>query len=66
MAPGTKHFDEKMSSKDGDALQQVASIGDATLTELNENRNGQFHRSFTPRQVHVCASLPSCSSCRVG
>ncbi|ETI21011.1 hypothetical protein G647_07354 [Cladophialophora carrionii CBS 160.54] len=51
--PETEHFDEKMMSKEGDTLQPVLSIGDATMTDLDDNRNGQFPRSFTPRQVHI-------------
>jgi hypothetical protein len=34
-------------------LPDNMSIEEAQIIEQNENRNGQFHRSFTPRQVHV-------------
>ncbi|KAK5023278.1 hypothetical protein LTS07_009501 [Exophiala sideris] len=47
---------EKTTSKEmgnDTALQPTQSIDDASLIELQENKNGQFHRSFTPRQVHV-------------
>jgi len=36
-----------------ETLEPTTSIDDAQYIELQENRNGQFHRSFTPRQVHV-------------
>lgn len=35
-----------------DRRSSVASIETARLEEI-DGRNGQFHRSFTPRQVHV-------------
>lgn len=34
-------------------LPDNTSIAEAQVIEQHENRNGQFHRSFTPRQVHV-------------
>ena len=34
-------------------LEQTTSINEAELVELHDNRNGQFHRSFSPRQIHV-------------
>lgn len=42
------------SEKAGEVLKPTESIDQAQIIELEENRNGQFHRSFTPRQVHVC------------
>ncbi|OQV04960.1 hypothetical protein CLAIMM_09770 [Cladophialophora immunda] len=48
-----KHVDEKIVQKEGENLQPVNSVEEATLIELGEDRNGQFHRSFTPRQVHI-------------
>lgn len=33
--------------------QPTNSVAEAGMTEIQEDRNGQFHRSFTPRQVHV-------------
>jgi hypothetical protein len=36
-----------------DSLQPTASCGEARIGEVEESRNGQFHRSFSPRQVHV-------------
>ncbi|KAM5341572.1 hypothetical protein ACJ41O_014603 [Fusarium nematophilum] len=41
-----------MSPKEGEALGPQESVREAELTE-HDNRNGQFHRSFTPRQVHI-------------
>ncbi|KAM0257890.1 hypothetical protein ACHAPA_011539 [Fusarium lateritium] len=38
---------------DGSPLEQSGSHHEAELAELNDDRNGQFHRSFTPRQVHI-------------
>lgn len=38
-------------------LEQTTSINEAELVELHDNRNGQFHRSFTPRQIHVRSPL---------
>ncbi|RDW76926.1 hypothetical protein BP6252_04979 [Coleophoma cylindrospora] len=35
------------------ALEQTSSINQAELIELTDQRNGQFHRAFTPRQIHV-------------
>ena len=43
-------------------LPDTASIEEAQLIEQNDNRNGQFHRSFSPRQVHVSRYIPSCIS----
>lgn len=36
-----------------DRRASIASIENAQLVEQIDARNGQFHRSFTPRQVHV-------------
>jgi hypothetical protein len=33
-------------------LQQVISYGDGQITHIDDS-NGQFHRSFSPHQVHV-------------
>ena len=49
-------------SKDGEKgdvksdLQPVQSMGEGDLIEMVDTTNGQFHRSFTPHQVHVCIS----------
>jgi yeast amino acid transporter len=47
-----KHIDVK-ASKEGAGLWPVTSVDDASLVEFHENRNGEFHRSFSPRQVHI-------------
>jgi len=39
-----------------DRRVSIASIEAARVTEIDD-RNGQFHRSFSPRQVHVSAHL---------
>ncbi|KAH7134557.1 amino acid permease/ SLC12A domain-containing protein [Dactylonectria estremocensis] len=36
-----------------DGLTPQESVHEADLAEYNDDRNGQFHRSFTPRQVHI-------------
>jgi len=38
---------------DTNGLEPTATKGEADIGELEETRNGQFHRSFSPRQVHV-------------
>ncbi|KAK5045655.1 hypothetical protein LTR84_009024 [Exophiala bonariae] len=37
----------------GDGLNPSSSIEQASLAELADSRNGQFHRSFSPRQIHI-------------
>ncbi|KZF26119.1 AAT family amino acid transporter, variant [Xylona heveae TC161] len=34
-------------------LQQPLDVQEAEIIEYNEDRNGQFHRSFSPRHVHI-------------
>ncbi|KAL6364822.1 hypothetical protein LRP88_00795 [Fusarium phalaenopsidis] len=41
------------SEKKDNAPERARSMEVTDVIELEENRNGQFHRSFTPRQVHV-------------
>ena len=47
-------------SKDGEKgdvksdLQPMPSMGEGDMIEMVDTTNGQFHRSFTPHQVHVC------------
>jgi hypothetical protein len=48
--PSEKTFNE---SKGETFLEPVQSVGEAYVGDLEQNRNGQFHRSFSPRQVHV-------------
>ena len=35
-------------------LEQYRSVGEGDLVEMVDTTHGQFHRSFTPHQVHVC------------
>ncbi|KAF5001027.1 hypothetical protein FGRMN_1312 [Fusarium graminum] len=41
-----------VSKEDGLAIQPSRSVEEVQAIEMQENKNGQFHRSFTPRQVH--------------
>jgi hypothetical protein len=45
--------DETVDEKKGNYLEHVQSVDEASMHDLEHNRNGQFHRSFSPRQVHV-------------
>jgi hypothetical protein len=51
----------EMAAKTGETdvpdpdLKNISSIQEA---EIVDNRNGTFHRSFSPRQIHVSFSLP--------
>ncbi|KAL2416594.1 Amino-acid permease GAP1 [Exophiala dermatitidis] len=38
-----------------EVLEPSQSVSNAQVIDLQEDRNGQFHRSFTPRQVHIIA-----------
>ncbi|KAJ6139034.1 hypothetical protein N7471_005520 [Penicillium samsonianum] len=38
---------------DTNGLEPIATKGEAGVGELEETRNGQFHRSFSARQVHI-------------
>lgn len=52
-----KHPEIIRKSQDfgGTELNPTVSVDQATFesVQLDENRNGEFHRSFSPRQVHV-------------
>ncbi|PIG88624.1 hypothetical protein AARAC_000456 [Aspergillus arachidicola] len=37
----------------GDMLHPSTSLNDGSMMETQEARNGQFYRSFSPRQVHI-------------
>ncbi|CAG8180173.1 unnamed protein product [Penicillium salamii] len=45
-----KHEKDHKNSND---LEPTATRGEAAVGEMEETRNGQFHRSFSPRQVHI-------------
>ena len=34
-------------------LHPMSSVGEGDMIEMVDTSNGQFHRSFTPHQVHV-------------
>ena len=38
-------------------LHPVQSVGEGDMIEMVDTTNGQFHRSFTPHQVHVGTQL---------
>jgi amino acid transporter len=42
-----------MTKDDGLDLAASRSIDEVQAIEMQEGKHGQFHRSFTPRQVHV-------------
>ena len=37
----------------GQSVGPVVSVQQGKALSLEEDENGQFHRSFTPRQIHV-------------
>lgn len=45
--------DKEAEFEVGEGLNPSTSIEQASLAELADSRNGQFHRSFSPRQIHV-------------
>ncbi len=47
-----KH-DKDIVKDENNGLGPTATKGEAGVGEMEETRNGQFHRSFSPRQVHV-------------
>lgn len=46
-----------VSKEDGLALEPTRSIEEVQAIEMQEGKHGQFHRSFTPRQVHVSKAI---------
>ncbi|KAF5715793.1 amino acid transport GAP1 [Fusarium mundagurra] len=44
-----------MTKDDGLDLAASRSIDEVQAIEMQEGKHGQFHRSFTPRQVHIIA-----------
>lgn len=62
--PGLVAADKEAEFESGDGLQPSTSIEQASLAELNDSRNGQFQRSFTPRQIHVSSAGPRSSLLR--
>ncbi|KAJ5354908.1 hypothetical protein N7541_005952 [Penicillium brevicompactum] len=46
--------DELTKKEDNElALEPVATRSETAVGEIEETRNGQFHRSFSPRQIHI-------------
>jgi amino acid transporter len=45
--------DQTAVKHEANTLQPTESLAEPQIAEMEENRNGQFHRSFSPRQVHV-------------
>jgi amino acid transporter len=45
--------DHKVAHHEKNTFEPTGSLVEPQLGETRENRNGQFHRSFSPRQVHV-------------
>lgn len=60
MLPQTRDADP-ISSKLDDSKehgpQEVQSLNETQAIDPEDDRNGKFHRSFTPRQVHVSLAL---------
>ncbi|GAB1200952.1 hypothetical protein APSETT444_010333 [Aspergillus pseudonomiae] len=50
--PQLKHEIEKTKDM-SDTLHPSTSLHDGSMMETQDTRNGQFHRSFSPRQVHI-------------
>ena len=47
------HPEKETAKKETSLLKPTGSIDDDHVGQTEEGRNGQFHRSFSPRQVHV-------------
>lgn len=45
--------DHKIAQHEKNIHGPTGSLVEPQLGEIRENRNGHFHRSFSPRQVHV-------------
>ncbi|CAG8163040.1 unnamed protein product [Penicillium salamii] len=46
-------YKHEKNYKNSNDLEPTATRGEAAVGEMEETRNGQFHRSFSPRQVHI-------------
>ncbi|CAP85993.1 Pc20g06640 [Penicillium rubens Wisconsin 54-1255] len=47
------HPEKETAKKETSLLKPTGSIDDDHVGQTQECRNGQFHRSFSPRQVHI-------------
>lgn len=56
---GLRAVDKATEFESGNVLQSITSIEQASLAELDDSRNGKFHRSFSPRQIHVGSTQTS-------
>lgn len=45
--------DNDLAKNESNGLDQTLNTREGSIAEIEETRNGQFHRSFSPRQVHV-------------
>jgi amino acid transporter len=52
-----------MTKDEGLDLAASRSIDEFQAIEMQEGKHGQFHRSFTPRQVHVSPINQNHSQC---
>ncbi|KAF7550722.1 hypothetical protein G7Z17_g5515 [Cylindrodendrum hubeiense] len=56
MLPKTHDADQigrKLDGSKENGLQEVQSLKESQAIDIEDDRNGKFHRSFTPRQVHI-------------
>jgi hypothetical protein len=49
----TNSYGPDMGKEKLPELHPTESVVEANSSEIDDTRNGQFHRSFTTRQVHV-------------
>lgn len=52
-SPATGIGDKEAAKHECNTLQPTRSVDGSQIEGVQDNRNGQFHRSFSPRQVHV-------------
>lgn len=45
--------DNDFAKSESNGLDTTLTTREGSIAEIEETRNGQFHRSFSPRQVHV-------------
>lgn len=46
--------DKEVKKEDYDGLEPIRSVAEAEAhLSVDDTRNGQFHRSFSPRKVHA-------------
>ncbi|KAJ5773732.1 hypothetical protein N7457_008628 [Penicillium paradoxum] len=52
-SPKASNHNDVIPKEKANSLQPSSSTGEAGVGQIEETRNGQFHRSFSPRQVHI-------------